>query len=210
MGSTVLLIALVGCTGGRPPPQVGETIGSIPDMMGRTVMVLPVQVVDGVPGPIDPELEFALNEHGEGIEWIFPAQLQRQVDRTPALDMRLGDLPVGTFFRAEMERIGDPLFGHIRRLAGLTGAEMAIIPLRVRYRGPIEPGPEMEPEDPEIEPQGPAIEIMATVLDAVSGRVFWTGVVEGDEGQADHPATLASAADSFAGRMAWSAPVSDR
>jgi len=182
-------------------------------MMGRTVMILPVQVIDGVPGPIDPELEFALNEHGEGIEWIFPDRLQRQVDRTPALDMRLDDLPVGTFFRAEMERIGDPLFGHIRRLAGLTGAEMAIIPLRVRYRGPIEPGDPDDPDaptDPEVEPKGPAIEIMVTVLDAVSGRVFWTGVVEGDEGAADHPATLASAADEFGRRMAWSAPRSDR
>ena len=190
---TISAVLMAACGGAPPPPEAGEFVGSIPDMMGRTVMVLPVQTVDGVPEPIDPELEFALNEHGEGIEWIFPNRLQRQVDRTPALDVNLDALPVGTFFRAEVERIGEPLFGHIRRLAGLTGADMAVIPLQVRYRmaaDTVDSG----------------IEVMSTVLDAVSGRVFWTGVVDGEPGAADDPGTLASAADSFARHMAWSVP----
>jgi hypothetical protein len=179
-------------------------------MMGRKVMILPVQVVDGVPGPIDPELEFALNEQGEGVEWIFPDRLQRQIDRTPSLEMRLADLPVGTFFRAEIQRIGDPLFRYIRQLAALTGAQMAIIPLRVRYRGPMEVEEVEGAEADGVEATGPAIEIMTTVIDAVSGRVFWTGVTESDEGAADDPATLADAADTFARRMAWSSPRTDR
>jgi hypothetical protein len=189
--AALFLMQLGACGGSPPPPEAGEFTGSIPDLMGRTVMVLPAQVVDGVPEPVDPELEFALSEHGEGIEWIFPDQLRRQVERTPSLDMKVDDLPVGTFFRADIERIGDPLFGYIRRLSALTGAQVAVIPLQVRYRMATD-----------LEPS--AIEIRSTVLDAVSGRVFWTGVVAGEEGPADSPGTLASAADSFARHMAWS------
>lgn len=172
-------------------------MGAIPDMMGRTVMLLPVQVVDGVPEPVDPEIEFALGEHGEGIDWVFPDELRRHVDRAPGMDLKVEDLPVGTFFRAEVERVGDPLFGYIRRLAALTGADMAVIPLQVRYRMATD-----------IEPS--AIEIMSTVLDARSGRVFWTGVLAGDEGDADDPGTLGAAANVFARSMAWSAQGGSR
>lgn len=190
--SVTLVAAMTACGGGPPPPEAGESMGAIPDMMGRTVMLLPVQVVDGVPGPVDPEIEFALGEHGEGIDWVFPDELRRHVDRTPGMDLEVDNLPVGTFFRAEVERVGDPLFGYIRRLAALTDADMAVIPLQVRYRMATE-----------LETS--AVEILSTVLDARSGRVFWTGVLGGSEGAADDPGTLASAANVFARRMAWSA-----
>jgi hypothetical protein len=195
--SLALVVVVAACGGSPPPPEAGDSMGAIPDMMGRTVMLLPVQVVDGVPEPVDPEIEFALGEHGEGIDWVLPDQLRRHVDRTPGMDLKVEDLPVGTFFRAEVERVGDPLFGYIRRLAALTAADMAVIPLQVRYRMATE-----------LEPS--AIEIMSTVLDARSGRVFWTGVLAGSEGDADDPATLGSAANVFARSMAWSAQGGSR
>ena len=101
---------------------------------------------------------------------------------------------VGVFMRAEIERVGDPLFGYLRRLAAITGAQIAVIPVQVRYRMATETDPS-------------AVEILTTVLDPVSGRVFWTGVVEGDEGPADDLGTLASTANNLARRLAWSSPT---
>ena len=89
------------------------------------------------------------------------------------------------------------MFGYIRRLAALTDADMAVIPLQIRYKMATE-----------LEPS--AIEILSTVLDARSGRVFWTGVLAGSEGDADDPGTLASAANVFARSMAWSAQGAGR
>ena len=189
-----LMTLLIACGGGQTAPQAGQTTGSIPDLMGRKVLVLPAQIVDGVPEPIDPEIEFALQEHGEGIDWVMPDEVRRQVDRTPGMDMKVDDLPVGIFLRAEIERVGDPLFGYIRRLAALSGASVAVIPVQVRYR--------MEDETHES-----AVEIVTAVLDAVSGRVFWTGVIEGDPGPADDLGTLASAANQLARSLAWSSSV---
>ena len=154
-------------------------------------MVLPAQIVDGVPEPVDPEIVFALREHGEGIDWVMPDEIRRQVDRTPGMDLKVDALPVGVFLRAEIERIGDPLFGYIRRLAALTDADLAVIPVQVRYRTADEETTS-------------AVEIVTTVLDAVSGRVYWTGVVDGDEGPADDLGTLASTANNLARRLAWS------
>jgi len=189
-----LITLLTACGGGQNPPQAGQTTGSIPDLMGRKVLVLPTQIVDGVPEPIDPEIEFALREHGEGIDWVMPAEIRRQVDRTPGMDLKVDDLPVGIFLRAEIERVGDPLFGYIRRLAAVSGASVAVIPVQVRYRA-------------ETETQESAVEIVTAVLDAVSGRVFWTGVIEGDPGPADDLGTLASAANKLAQNLAWSSAV---
>ena len=195
VGAGVITL-LAACGGAQNAPRAGEHTGAIPDLMGRKVLVLPTQIVDGVPEPVDPEIEFALKEHGEGIDWIMPDAVRRQVDRTPGMDMKVDDLPVGIFLRAEIERIGDPLFGYIRRLAALTGASVAVIPVQVRYRM-------------ETETQESAVEIVTAVLDAVSGQVFWIGVVEGDPGPADDLGTLASAANKLARNLAWSSVGGD-
>lgn len=186
-----LAAVTTACGGRQAAPEAGEYVGAVPDLMGRTVMVLPVQIVDGVPEPVDPEIVFALEEHGEGIDWVMPDEVRRHVDRTPGMDMKVDDLPVGVFLRAEVERIGDPLFGYIRRLAAVTDADIAVIPVQVRYRGPTEA-------------RGGAVEIVTVVLDAVGGRVYWTGVVDGEEGPADDLGTLASTANALARRLAWS------
>lgn len=191
------VVLLGACGGGAHAPEAGEYVGAVPDLMGRKVMVLPVQLVDGVPEPVDPEIVFALEEHGEGIDWVMPDQVRRAVDRTPGMDVKVDDLPVGIFMRAEVERVGDPLFGYLRRLAALTGAQFAVIPVQVRYR--------MASDE-----LGSAVEILTTVLDPVSGRIFWTGVIDGDEGPADDVGTLASTANNLARRLAWSSQTSQQ
>jgi hypothetical protein len=92
------------------------------------------------------------------------------------------------FLQAEVRRIGDPLFGQLRRLAALADGRLALIPIAVRHRAdtPERPG---------------AIEVVATLLDATSGDVFWFGVVEGVPGGGADPRALASAADALARRL---------
>lgn len=191
----LLLAALTASCGGRhAAPVAGEYVGAVPDLMGRTVMVLPAQIVDGVPKPVDPEIQFALEEHGEGINWVMPDEIRRHVERTPGTDMKVDALPVGMFLRGEVERVGDPLYGYIRRLGAVTDADVAVIPIQVRYRRATEE-------------QGSAVEIVTTVIDVITGRVYWTGVVDGDEGPADDLGTLASTANNLARHLAWSSEV---
>lgn len=150
-------------------------------------MVLPVQSSMGISPGLQPESEigFALRERGPQVGWIFPDELRSDLARAPALNVPLETLPVGAFLRAEVQRVGDPLYGHLRRLAGLAGADVALIPVAVRHR---RPGPE----------RASAIEIAAALVNARSGHVFWFAVVDGEAGGGDDPAAMASAADALA------------
>jgi hypothetical protein len=89
-------------------------------------------------------------------------------------------LPVGIFLQAQVRRIGDPLFRDIRRLAELTGAEVVLIPVEIRYG------------------ENGAYEVAAALVNGTSGRVYWFGVIQGDEGPPGDAATLASMADALA------------
>lgn len=145
-------------------------------------MVLPVQLQRGVPGGIlaDAELAHAFRARGESVSWFFPPQLEELLQRSPGVSARIRDLPVGMFLQAEVERIGDPLFGDLRRLAAMTGAEVAIIPVQLQYGG-----------------EG-LYQIAVAILSARTGRVSWFGVVEGEQGGAESPAVLASVAEAAA------------
>ena len=80
--ATVLTVAsMIGCGGQQSAPEAGDYLGAVPDLMGRTVMVLPAQIVDWVPEPVAPEIVFALEEHGEGIDWVMPNQIRRAATR---------------------------------------------------------------------------------------------------------------------------------
>ena len=157
----------------------------MPDLSGRTVMVLPVQRVEGLVGDADAELAFALQSQLGEVDWILPPALRRALDASPALDVPLDALPVGVFLRAEVERIGDPLFGAMIRLGALTGAGVALLPVTVRYR-----------------PTDETAEVVAVLLDVRSGYVAWFGVEAGDPGEASDPAVMASTLDALARRMA--------
>ena len=145
-------------------------------------MVLPVQAVQGLPESVNAELVFALNSRGADVDWIVPDELRAMLARSPGLDAPIEGLPVGFFMQVEVERVGDPLFGILRRLTAVTGAPWVLIPVVARYRA----GDAGE--------DGTA-EVAAALLDARSGRVLWFGVVEGVSGRADEPAVLATALD---------------
>jgi hypothetical protein len=189
LAAALLLSAACGLRS-APAPTGGATRGSIPNLSGQQVLVLPVQSMSGVTGNADAELTDALAARGGagGVRWVMPAALRAMVARSPALDVPVDALPVGVFLQAEVRRIGDPLYGQLRRLAALANGRLALVPVAVRHRAdtPERPG---------------AVEVVATLLDTSTGDVFWFGVVEGAPGGGADPRALASAADALARRL---------
>ena len=100
-------------------------------------------------------------------------------------------------FPGEYGRIGDPLFRDLLQISALTGSQLALIPIQVRYR-PAAPADPDAPEGESQEPRVGAVEVVATLIETRGGNVLWFGILEGDPGAADDPAALASAADRLA------------
>jgi hypothetical protein len=100
----------------------------------------------------------------------------------------LDDLPIEVFFRSEVRRVGDPLYGIIRRAAALSDGTAALIPLGVTWR-------ESTPES------GSAVEVSAAVIDVLTGRVVWFGVTEGAADTPDDPAGLVRAMERLAAAL---------
>ncbi|HEX9885552.1 MAG TPA: hypothetical protein VGA70_03650 [Longimicrobiales bacterium] len=186
----VATVAGSACSGGtRRAPRAGDSTGAAPSLVGTRVLVFPFQGVAGIPGQPDAELAFALQSRGQGVAWILPDQSREALRSSPGLQVNLTGLPVGVFMRAEVQRVGDPIYGTVRRLAALMDGHVALIPVQVRYR-------------PEAEGVPGAAEVAAALLDVRSGQVLWFGIVEGAPGAADDPGVLASALDALARTLA--------
>ena len=145
-------------------------------------MVLPVQLKSMVPQGVtaDPELAHSFRARGEGINWVFPPEIEEIVQRSPGVNAQINGLQVQVFLQAEVNRIGEPLYGQMIRLGGLTGADVAIIPVQLEYG------------------EGGAYILRAAVLGTRTGRVSWYGVLEGEPGEPGDPATLASVTEKLA------------
>jgi len=176
------LLLVWNCGSPPPPPGPGESRGALMDLRGLTVMVLPVQLRSGVPQGIqpDPELAHALRTQGEGVTWVFPPEIEEALRRSPAVPSQIRGLPVHVFLQAEVNRVGEPLFGHLIRLGGLTGADVALIPVELKYG------------------EGGAYSMSVALVGINTGRVSWFGVIGGGTGEARNPATLASVAEVLA------------
>lgn len=181
-------LLLAACGGGPPEPAALPSQGAIPDLIGVPVIVFPVQLRQGVAGDPTSELVYALAERGQGVRWLMPDSLRAVLRRSPSLDVPLEQMPVGVFLRQEVDRIGDPIFGYLRRLNAVTGGRVALIPVEIRPRAATAESPA-------------TLQITAVLLDALSGRVYWFGVVEGAPGDGSDPRALASVADALARRI---------
>jgi len=171
-------------------PSPGTSNSLPPDVSGRTVMVLPVQAEVGVEGDADAELAFALTSRESAVDWVFRAQLESALERSPGLGARTTGLAAGMFLRREVQRVGDPLYGDLRRLAALVNAEVALIPVALLPS--------------ELDENGlRSFEASVALIDVRSGRVLWFGVVAGDPGNLGDPGVLASAMDRLARRLLW-------
>lgn len=184
---------LAACGGGpAPAPQPGESRGFPPDLRGRSVMLLPVQQNLGIPGDPSAELAFALTSRTDEVEWILEEDVQEVLRRSPGIDADTRGLPVAAFRQAAVERIGDPLYGQIRRMAALVGADVVVLPVAVSFEA-----------NPQIPGSTPRVRFMATILDARTGRVLWFGVEEGGDLPRTDPLALASAAERLSRTILW-------
>lgn len=155
-------------------------------------MVLPVQQVVGIRGDADAELGFGLSGRSSDVDWIMPAEVQQMLDRSPGVQARLRGLPVGNFLLAEVERVGDPLYGQLLRLAALVDAEAVFLPILAIA---------------EAEGGGdPTVRLTSTLINARTGRVLWFGIVEGGAYPAGDPRGLASVVDVLARTLLWYVP----
>ena len=153
-------------------------------------MVFPVQIREGVPGDASPEIVFALRARGVGVDWIFPDELEAILARSPAVDTSVRGLPVGIFLGAEVERIGDPLFGQLRRMGALSGADIALIPVAVRAGAEGVGGVSV-------------VEIAATIVNVRNGQVIWFGIVASRPGSVADFGPVASAVESLVKTLLW-------
>ena len=175
----------IGCAGTTEPPVAGFAMGVIPDLRGQRVMVFPVQTQPGVPGDASPEIVFALRNGSADVGWVFPDELEAALARAPGIEGRIRNLAVGNFLSGEVERIGDPLYGELRRMGGLVNSEIAFIPVMVR------PGVD--------EVTGvTTVEIVATLLNVRTGRLIWFGIVGGRPGSLADFGSVASAVEELA------------
>ncbi len=190
IGTLLAAVMAFGCAGTAPAPTAGDFQGFIPDLRGRRVMVFPVQLRTGVPGDADQEITFRLRNKSSEVVWIFSDELEEVVARSPSVDTAVRGLPVGAFLSAEVERIGDPLFGQLLRLGLLTDSDIALIPVA------LQPGA-----------QGvggtSVVEIVATILNVRTGQVIWFGVVSGRPGQVADFGLVASAVEEFTETLLW-------
>ena len=187
-GALASLCLLGACMGRAAAPEPGTSQGTPPDLRGSRVMVLPVQDVRGVDGDPDAEIAFGLRDRGPEVTWIFPARLQAVLDRSPGMS-RIRGLPVGVFSTAEVRRIGDPLYGELRRLGAMVDGDVALIPLMAVA----------QPADS----LGVRVRVSAAVIHVRTGQVLWFGMVEGEPRGTSDPAALASSVDALARTLLW-------
>ena len=178
-------LALAGCASA---PVAGASRGRIPQLVGASVIVIPVQTARGVQGDATAELVDALRARGQGVRWFMPDTLRTALKRSPALAVPLDAIPVDVFLHAQVNRLGDPAFGFLRRLNALTNARLAFIPVEIRHRADPAGGPGAD-------------EFVCAIVDAETGYVAWFGVIAGEPGEAGSPRALASAADAVARRL---------
>ena len=160
-------------------------------------MVLPAQAApasnalpdaEAVPG-LDREIAFWLAESAPRVNWVFPPALERALECSPSLGIRLRSLAVASFHRAEVEIIGDPLFGDLRALGALVDARYALLPVSAGYVPADSAG------------QG-RVELRVALIDTRGGRVLWFGALAGQPGLPENPATVATAAQALARTVA--------
>lgn len=155
-------------------------------------MVLPFQQSAGVPGDLDAELAFALRDRTADVAWVPEDEVVEILRRSPAVQAQTRGLPVGNFLVAEVDRVGDPLYGHLRRISGLVDAQGILIPILAS----VAPAGDVEGAEPRVR-------VQAALVEPRSGRVLWYGVEESGDYPVDDPRALASAVERLAGSLLW-------
>lgn len=193
LAASALLFILSACGGGNRGPAPFSTLPPA-GLEGQRIVVLPVQRIGEVEGDAEAEMVFALRARMGSGNWTFPAEVRRSLSRSPGLYAPVDDLPVEMFFRAEVERVGDPLYGILRRVAAVTDATGALIPLAVTFR-------EASEATGDAPARTPAVEVTVALVNILNGRVVLMDVVEGTATGAGDPGGLARAMEALAARL---------
>ena len=115
-GTVLAAVMAFGCGGTAQAPSAGDFEGFIPDLRGRRVMVFRCNSRRVCPEAWTRRSLLRFGTRGPEVAWIFSDELEAVVARSPSVDTAVRGLPVGIFLSAEVRRIGDPLFGQLRRL----------------------------------------------------------------------------------------------
>ncbi len=187
------LLLIVGATAcasrSAAPPEPGTVRGFAPDLRGRRVLLLPVQQNLGVPGDPDAELAFGLRDRGSGVTWVLPAEVEAVLARSPAVQASTRGLQVGQFLMAEVDRVGDPLYGELRRMSSLVNADAVLLPVQSALAA--QPGAD------------PKVRIWTALIEVRTGYVMWFSVLEGESFPRGDPRALASAVDELSRTLLW-------
>jgi hypothetical protein len=187
----VAFLLLAAC--GGPPEEAPLSTIPAAGMAGQRMLVAPVQRPGDYAADAENELVYALQARRGTDRWVFPEEARSTLARSPGLEAPLDALPVDLFLQAEVERVGDPLYGMLRRATAVTGTDRVLIPVGISFR-------EAEPERvPPLEE--PAVEVLAAVVEVVSGRVVWLQVVRGEATGPDDPAGLPRAMEALAASL---------
>lgn len=191
---STIALAACGARNEKAPPVPAAT--PAPVLTGQTVMIFPVQrgnvpVADPqlqhftlATDKLDAELAYWLPQTATNVKWTLPAAIQRAITRSPSLAVDINNLAITSFQRAEVKRIGDPLFGDLRKLAAVLDTRLAVIPIAAERIG--------------TNPQTARVQVATAVIDAMNGMVIWFGVIEGDAEATSEEAGIASAAQAMA------------
>jgi hypothetical protein len=136
-----------------------------------------------VPG-LDREIAYWLAERAPRVKWVFPPALERALERSPSLSIDLHALAVSSFHRAQVENIGDPLFGDLYALSNLVDARWALVPVAAAWVA-------------DTTGAGRA-EVSIALIDTRGGKVLWYGVAAGQPGPQGAATVAASAATAIA------------
>ena len=176
-------VLLTACGKEEPPPSPDRPQPAVPNLAGLDVMVLPAQPAPGgVPAGFDAALSALLESEYSTVEWVMPAALERVVQRTPSLDINPSALPVSILRSPEAERVGDPLYGDLRRLGAIVDARYAVVVYQAGYVA--------APDS--VGGQG-RIEGAVAIIDTIGGRILWRGLFAGERGPAGDEVVLATA-----------------
>jgi hypothetical protein len=184
-----MCLSAAACGGTAPPPEPGTIRGMAPDLRGVRVVLLPVQQNYGVPGDPSAELAYGLRERGRDVIWVSADEVDQALARTPGMQARTRGLPVGVFTQAEVDRIGDPLYGELRRIAALVDADAVVLPVQMAVAS--------------VPGEQPRVRTWTALVDVRSGRVPWFSVLEGGAFPSGDPRALASAVDEVSRSLLW-------
>jgi hypothetical protein len=175
--ATVMALAMAAGCGRGVLPEPGP-----PSLDGHRIMLLPVRAGD--PPALDAELAFWLPDRSPAVDWLLPDELQRTVDRAPALRVRLAAMPrhiVDAGRRSPY--VVDPTYSDLRRLGAVTDATLALMPVAVRQVG---------------EATQAEIELSVALVDIRGGQVVWMRSVRGRSADGSAHGAAAAAAEALA------------